>query len=337
MGRRGNDEGSIWRRADGRWSGSVFVPNRIGGRDRKYVYGATREDVHRKIVELQGQVQRGLPVATGQQTLGAYLTSWLKDVAAHRVRANTLTGYRVNIERHIIPRVGRKRLAALTAKDVRQLLDECRAAGLSDRSVRYVHATLRVALEDAMREDHLARNVAKLVRLSTPQRPETRILSAAEGRTLLRATRDDRLSAALVLLLLLGLRRSEVLGLRWQDVDVDQGVLHVRQGLHWLEGRLQFLPPKTRRSRRSVPLPALCARALEDHRERMARERGDCPHPWEDNDLVFVTTVGTPAGGPETTSPGRSPGGAATPECLRAQRSIKWRSPGVSGCWPVGR
>jgi integrase len=91
------------------------------------------------------------------------------------------------------------------------------------------------------------------VRLSTPRRKETRVLSADEGRHLLKVTKDDRLAAALVLLLLLGLRRSEVLGLRWQDVDLRRGVVHVRQGLHWLEGRLQFLPLMTRRS----PQPAV--------------------------------------------------------------------------------
>jgi integrase len=130
--------------------------------------------------------------------------------------------------------------------------------------------------------------------LSTPARKETRILSADKGRHLLKTTKDERLAAALVLLLLLGLRRSEVLGLRWDDVDLDRRVLHVRQGLHWLEGRLQFLPPKTRRSRRTVPLPSLCADALREHRARQDRERAESLHPWPDLGLGFVTTIGTP-------------------------------------------
>jgi integrase len=208
------------------------------------------------------QVQRGLPVADNRQTVGGYLSDWLRDVAAARVRGNTLSGYRTNVERHIVPRLGVKKLGKLTARDVRALLDDLRRSGLSERSVRYVHATLRAALEDAVREDLVPRNVAKLVRLSVPERAETRVLSAEEGRLLLKANSDDRLLAALVLLLLLGLRRSEVLGLRWEDVDLCAGVLRVRQGLHRLDGRLQLLEPKTRRSRRSVPLPRLCADAL---------------------------------------------------------------------------
>lgn len=88
--------------------------------------------------------------------------------------------------------------------------------------------------------------------------------------------------------------RSEVLGLRWRDVDFDAGVLHIRQGLHWSAGALEFLPPKTRRSARTLPLPNLCVEALRRHRQRMTEERDACLHPWPVNDLVFVTTIGTP-------------------------------------------
>lgn len=293
MARRANDEGSIWKRGDGRWSGSYFVPTPAGGRIRRYVYGATREEVHGKLVDLMSQVRKGLPVASTRQTVADYLETWLAEVAARRVRPNTLAGYRTNIRQHLVPRIGRRKLAALTARDVRRMLDECRQAGLSERSVRYVHATLRAALEDAVREDLVPRNVARLVRLSTPARAETRVLSAEEGKTLIRATKKDRLWAALVVLLLLGLRRSELLGLRWQDIDLNRGVLHVRQGLHRLDGELRFLQPKTARSRRSVPLPSLCVDALRDHHAKQEKERASA-RAWADNSLVFVTPIGTP-------------------------------------------
>jgi hypothetical protein len=116
------------------------MPN--GGRRRRYVYRATREDVHGNLLDLMAQVRRGLPVADTRETLAAYLRTWLADVAAQRVRGNTLAGYRTNIERHILPRLGSKKLGKLTARDVRTLMDECRRAGLSERSTRYVHATL---------------------------------------------------------------------------------------------------------------------------------------------------------------------------------------------------
>lgn len=294
MARRGNDEGSIWRRSDGRWSGSYFVPNRDAGRVRRYVYGASREAVRTKLLALMVSVEKGLPISDGKETVGGYLSGWLTDVAAKRVRGNTLAGYRTNVDRHIVPKVGRRKLGKLTAADVRVMLDGCRQAGLSERSIRYVHATLRAALEDAVREDLVARNVAKLVRLRTPERAETRVLSVTEGQTLLRAVQPDRLFAALVLLMVLGLRRSEVLGLRWSDVDLERGELRIRQGLHYVGGTLQFLPPKTQRSRRNVPLPGLCAAALVEHRRLQEVERARSLHPWSDSGLVFVSAAGTP-------------------------------------------
>ena len=294
MAKRANAEGSVWKRTDGRWSGSYFVPVPGGGRVRRYVYGTTREDAHGKLLDLMTQVSRGLPVAITGTTLAGYLAEWLDEVAAKRVRPNTLVGYRSNVVLHIAPRIGKRKLAKLSARDIRLMLDGCEAAGLSQRSTRYVHATLRAALEDAVREDLVPRNVAKLVRLSTPERPETRILTVDEGRMLLKATRDDRLFAALVVLLLLGLRRSEALGLRWADVDFDAGVLHVRQGLHWSKGGLYVLPPKTRRSRRTVPLPDLCRRALTEHRARQLEEADASLHPWPPVELVFTTVIGTP-------------------------------------------
>src|SRR5215218_4731151 len=156
----------------------------------------------------------------------------------------------------MVPKLGTRRLGRLTVRDVRMLREDCRGKDLSERSARYVHATLRAALEDAVREDLLPRNVARLLRLPMPAPAEPRILTFDEARELLKATRDDRLFDALVLLVVLGLRRSEALALRWVDVDLDVRVLQVRQGLHWSEGRLQFLPPKTRRSGERCPCPA---------------------------------------------------------------------------------
>jgi len=270
------------------------VPVPSGGRVRRYVYGSIREEAHTKLVALMAQVSQGLPIASTTTTVQGYLRTWLTEVAAKRVRPNTLTGYRSNVELHIVPAIGTRKLGRLTARDVRLMLDQCRRSGLSERSTRYVHATLRAALEDAVREDLVPRNVSRLVRLATPARAETQILTLDEGRQLLRSTQGDRLFAALVLLLVLGLRRSEALGLRWSDVDLGAGVLHVRQGLHWSEGRLQMLPPKTRRSRRTVPLPGLCAEALGAHRDRQAKEAADSLHPWPPVELVFTTIVGTP-------------------------------------------
>lgn len=293
MSKRANGEGTIYQRSDGRWAASCYVAKPGGGRVRRYVYGATREEAHAKWVALVGQVQQGIPVAPAALTVAAYLNSWLADTASRRVRPSTYAGYEINVRVHINPRIGKRRLGRLSTQDLRTLLAKLEESGLAARSVQYVHATLRAALEDAVREELLPRNVAKLVRAPRPVTAEREPLTPDQARTLLKSTTDDRLHALFVVLVLLGLRRGEALGLRWRDIDLDARVLRVRQTLQRIEHRLQYLPPKTRRSKRTVPLPAACVTALRHHAERQDAERAAALDPWPVCDLVFTTPIGT--------------------------------------------
>jgi integrase len=293
MTKRANNEGSIWRRKDGRWCGAYFVLRPGGrGRVRKYVYGKSRVEVHKKLTDVIRKVYEGKPVPVSRQTVGAYLDEWLDQVAVHRVRASTLQGYRINVRKHINPRIGSRPLGSLSPREIRLLLDDLAATGLSPRSVQYVHATLRVALEHAVREELLPRNAAKLLQAPTPTRSEREPPAVDEARRLLKVAREDRLFALYVVAVMLGLRRSEALALRWEDIDLDKGVLRVRQTLHRVGGTLEFLPTKTPRSRRTVPLPGSVREALLDHRARQQEERA-VARVWLDSGLVFVTAIGT--------------------------------------------
>jgi integrase len=227
-------------------------------------------------------------------TVGRYLREWLDQVVVQRVRPNTLAGYRYHVDRYLVPGLGRRRVARLSGRDVRIYLEELRHRGVGARTVQYVHATLRAALEDAVREELLERNVAKLVRVPAPVRVERQPLTVDEVRVLLRATRGHRLHALFVVFALLGLRRSEALALRWADVDLDEGVLKVRGGLQRVDGQLMVLPTKTPRSRRSVPLPPVVVERLVEHRERQLSERDELGTGWPDLGFVFTSVVGTP-------------------------------------------
>lgn len=292
--RRSNGEGSIYRRQDGRWTAAYYVPDRFGKRRRRYVYGDSPEAVEEALVRIRQQVKSGTPVAPAGLTLGDYLSEWLEQVAAPRVRPSTLYGYRHSIDRYLVPRLGRKRLGALTARDVRQFLAGVAREGVGERTAQHAHATLRAALEDAVREEMIPRNVAKLVRAPRPVVTERQPLTVDQVRTLLRATRGHRLHALFVAVAVLGLRRSELLGLRWEDLDLDEGVLRVRRGLHRVNGELTVMPTKTRRSERVVPLPALVVRALQEHRQRQEVERAALGARWPDLGYVFTTPIGTP-------------------------------------------
>jgi integrase len=294
VSRRANGDGSIWQRKDGRWCAGYFVPTPAGGRLRKYVYGTSRDDVRAKLTEIIRNVDQGVPVPVGKLTVAEYLADWLAQVAEHRVRPSTLAAYESNIRLHIAPRIGKRQLGKLSARQVRAMLDGMRKDGAKPRSIQYVHATLRAALEHAVREELIARNVAKLVQVTRPERADRDALSVEDAKRLLKASRANRLRALYVVTLLLGLRRSEALALTWSDFDLAGETLTVRRTLHRTPSGLAYLPPKTTRSRRTVPLPAMVVRALREHRARQDEERARARRPWLDIDLVFTTSAGTP-------------------------------------------
>lgn len=288
-------DGSIHLRRDGRWSGQLFVTeSTTGRRRRRTLYGKTRDEVAERMQELLDLERRGEPIAPSTLTLSDYLDEWLTSVVSVRVRANTLAGYRYHVDRYLREDIGKRPLGSLTAREVRVYLDRLRARGVGTRTVQYVHGTLRAALEDAVREEIIGKNVAKLVRVPRPVKQDRTPLNVDEARMLLRQTREHRLHAMLVVFVVLGMRRSEVLGLMWEDVDLDQGTVLVQRGLQRIDGELRLLPTKTLRSRRTVPLPGLVVEALREHRRRQGQEREQLGPRWGDLGFVFTTPVGTP-------------------------------------------
>lgn len=290
-----NGSGSAFQRADGRWAAEAYVTEAVTGRRvRRTVYGRTRPEVEDKLVDMRRREAEGTPTTPLHLTLEAYLREWLAQIVSVRVRGNTLAGYKYHVDRYLVPDLGKKRLARLTARELRVYFESLGKRGVGARTVQYVHATLRAALEDAVREELLPKNVAKLVRVPRPAREERIPLSIDEVRTLLKAMHDHRLSAMFVVFALLGMRRSEVLGLKWSDVDLDQGVLVVQRGLQRVDGELKLLPVKTARSKRTVPLPPSVTDALRRHQKEQEIKRRDLAEKWPDTGFVFTTPIGTP-------------------------------------------
>ena len=290
MAKRANSEGSVYRRADGRWVAAVSLE---GGR-RKFFYGKTRAEVSRQLVAALKARQDGLPLPAERQTVGQYLTAWLEDSVRSAVRQTTYENYSATLRKHVLPEIGSIRLARLSPQDLSRLYGRMLSRGLSARTVRLAHAILHKALAQAVRWNLVARNAADAVDPPRLSRHEPRILTPEQASRLMAVAKEDRLYALYVLALMTGLRQAELLGLRWSDVDLDAATLTVRQQAIRTSSGWGFTEPKTARGRRLVTLPALAVAALREHRREQARERLAMGAAWEDNDLVFTNQLGRP-------------------------------------------
>lgn len=279
---RANGDGTVYQRKDSRWEAAGYVLAPGNTRKRVRVYGGTRKEALAKLTEKIAASNRGLPVPSAQGSLAAYLTYWLENVAVHHLRENTHTRYTAVARLYLIPGLGRKKLAKLTAEDVRTWLNQlrttcqcctrgldagrdephCCAVGsccskrLSPLTLAYVHSVLKSALEHAVREEEIPRNVARNVRTGTPRPRRFEPLTAAEARTFLIATSGHRLQPLFELALHTGLRKGELLGLRWEDLDLAGGTASIRRTLQRTNsGGLVALPTKTQSSERRIALP----------------------------------------------------------------------------------
>jgi len=295
--KRGNSEGSIYKRQDGRWAASVDLGQADGRRRRRHFYAATRQEVARKLQAAQRALADGLPLADQRQTVGGFLEIWLRDSVARKVRPRTLQRYQEIVRLHLAPRLGRIPLAKLTPAHVERMMNDALAQGASPRSACHHRAVLRTALNVAMRWGIVGRNVAALAGPPHVPEREIRALGQADARALLEAVRGDRLEALFTVALALGLRQGEALGLRWPDVDLGGALLTVQRSLQRVNSGWLFSEPKTTRSRRTLHLPGPVTAALREHRARQLVERLRLGAAWQGGDLVFTDEAGGPLSG----------------------------------------
>lgn len=299
--RRGRGEDSIYQRSsDKRWIVEIREGYKPSGKPNIiYITAKSKAEAQRKHREARLQLARGLPATNDVQTVASWLTYWLEHKVKPSKRATTYQGYESVIRVHIIPAIGRKHLAKLTAIDVQVMMTRMKESGVSPTTVKNARAVLRKALNDAMRDDLIGRNVVTLTDMPRQETFHAKPLTADELPRFLAATRGHRLEALWLTFVTIGLRAGEAFGLRWEDIDLDGGMMRVRYQIQ-RTGRppqARFVDPKTERSRRPVPLPPQLVKALREHRERQQEEIMLAGSRWKGDDwqhLVFPTTIGTP-------------------------------------------
>ena len=259
MARRGHGEGTITKRTDGRWMARITLES---GK-RKAFYGKTRKEVQEDLITALRDKQQGVYTDATRQTVARFLSQWLEGTTRSTLRLSTFESYSGLIRLHILPAIGAVKLSKLTPQDLDRLYSDLLEKGLSPRTVQYVHAVLHRALEQALRWNLIARNPADAVEAPRPQRHEIRPLTPEQIGRLLDAAREDRLHALYVLALTTGMRQGELLGLRWADVALDKGTVHVRQQVRRLRGQgMHFSEPKTAKGRRTIALPDMAVDVL---------------------------------------------------------------------------
>lgn len=295
-GKRGNGEGSIFKRADGRWCAQVDLGYVNGKRKRKYLYGTTRRAVQQRLTKVLRDVQQGLPVAMERQTVAQFLTRWLEDAVKPSVRPRSALTYEQRITNHLTPALGRIALDKLTPQHIQRFIAQQRAAGLSPNTINHHLAVLNRALNQAVKWGLVARNVVPLADAPRGEHTEGRVLTPDEARRFLSAAHGTREETLFITMLTTGLRIGEARGLRWQDVDLDTGVLTVRYQIQRIAKKEQFCEPKTARSKRTIALPVITVNALRKQHAVCAEERLRAGARWQDWALVFPAKDGTPFG-----------------------------------------
>ena len=296
MGKNGNGEGSIYEhKRDGKkvgYRGAYWVYTSEGPK-RRYVQGKTRAEVNQKLTKIMADRDGGMIFDAGSLTVEEYLTRWLEDSVKGTVRPSTYEVHRHMIKPHIIPALGRLKLKDLSPMHVRSFYHEKLDSGLSSATVRKMHSILRKALKQAILDGLIPRNVCEAVKPPKVERKEITPLDREQAKALLEAASGDRLETLYVLAVHTGMREGELLGLKWEDVDLERGVLRLRHALVREGGKTALGDLKTAKSRRSIRLTYAAADALRSHLERQLEEIERMDSLYQPGGLVFATMTGT--------------------------------------------
>jgi integrase len=296
--RRGHGEGSIYQRAsDGLWVSSIDL-GIVDGK-RKPIYGKTRKEVADKLKAVLHEQQQGiLPIKAQRQTVGQYLTTWLEDSVKPTVRPRTYASYKQLCNLYILPSLGRVQLSQLTPQQVQRFENDLASKNvkrtgtlMSTRTVGYCHVVLRRGLNQAVKYRLIGRNPVLMIGAPKRTRPEAKFLTPDEARAFLAFVRGERLEALYMLAITTGMRQGELLGVTWSNINLDSGILEVRQAVQRVEGKLTFVEPKSKSSKRTIALSGSAITALRTHRKRQLEERLLAGSTWQGQNLVFPNTI----------------------------------------------
>ena len=293
MSKRGNHEGSITKRKDGRWQGGITVGRNLdGSQRRKYVYGKTRREIAEKLSELMCEISNGDYIdALRNPTLGQWLHTWLYSYKKNSIKARTFDQYEYIIRYRLTPVFGEIKLVNLKSTALQNYYNQLFEEGLSARTIGIIHTVLRAALKKAVKCGHLHHNICEAVELPRDKKKERRVLTEDEQRILIEKLKEDSFGNMYIFALFTGLRRGEVLALTWDDIDFENAVIYVNKTLVRVRNydgrkektRLEIGEPKTESGKRVIPMIDTLIPILKEQKKRAGKT---------DSNLVFPSESG---------------------------------------------
>lgn len=254
----------------------------------------TKKDAEKRLAELLHQMDTGNYTKPGKVTVGEYLERWLND-SQPNLSPRGFERYKGIVKQHLIPALGSMKLTQLRPEQLQKHYTAKQEEGLSPRTVRYHHAVLHVALKTAVQWGLIPRNPADAVTIPRIRRTEMQTWGEHEIVQFIEAAKGSRYYVLVYTALFTGMRRSELLGLKWGDVDLMMGQIYVSRGLHHLKnGSYVFTETKSAKSRRTIALPPTVTLLLKEHLEQWKLEGIVHGVPSKDDDLVFCTQEGKP-------------------------------------------
>ncbi len=288
---RGHGEGSIYQRQDGRWVASITLENR----KRKYFYGETRKEVQEKLKVALREQQQGTLVVGPKQSVEQFFTQWLEEVHKPNVRISTYKRYQNMLRLHFLPVFGHYQLVKLSPQRIQALYAQKLKEGLSAKTIGVLHAILHKAFEYAVRLNYLPRNLCDAVDVPHAEKYENQPLILEQIQQLLTCAKGHSIEAFFVLALVTGMRRGELLALKWKDINFAESTLQVRRSLIEVSGeRIRESEPKTAQGRRSIYLVPLAVEVLKQHRAKQLEVRLHYADTWQEHDYIFCTSHGSP-------------------------------------------
>lgn len=290
-GRKPNREGSVFQRADGRWVAQFSLND---GKKRQLTR-QTEKEAWSALRKALNEVEQGTIVTGPEQTLSEFLNHWLEEIHKPTLRLSSYIKYRKLIDTYIIPELGHLKLQKLSPQLVQAFYRRKEKQGLASKTVNSIHGVLHKALDTAVRWNMLARNVCDVVSPPRIVKREIQPLTMEQAQQLLTVARGDRLEMVLLLALVTGIRRGELLGLKWADIDFTQGALQIRRTLDYMAhyGYIES-EPKTKSGKRRIILPGFVVEALKQHRVQQLEQRLKVGEAWQESDYVFTGLEGGP-------------------------------------------